>query len=157
MTPRRTSPPRPCARAAASFLASLLALAAPLFQAVAADDKSSPIRIELNKLETRAEGCRVWLVVGNPGAEALDPLRLDLVLFGRDGVVSRRLAVDAGPLPAGKTSARIFDVAGLACDDVGSVLLNDVLACGGVSAEQRAACVSRATLSSRAGGVPFGK
>lgn len=157
MAPRRISLPRLCAFAAASFPAWLLALAAHSSRAVAADDRSSPIRIELNKLETRAEGCRVWLVVGNTGTEALDPFRLDLVLFGRDGVVSRRLAVDAGPLPAGKTSVRIFDVAGLACDDVGSVLLNDVLACGGVGAEQRAACVSRAALSSRAGGVPFGK
>lgn len=157
MTPRRTSPPRPRTLAAPVLAAALLALAVPSARPAAAQDKAPPIRLELNRLEARAEGCRVWLVLGNPGPEALDPLRLDLVLFGRDGVVSRRLAVDAGPLPAGKTSARIFDVPGLPCDGVGSVLLNDVLACGGTGADQRAACVSRAAPSSRADGVPFEK
>lgn len=41
----------------------------------------APIRLELNRLEPRKGGkCRVWLVLNNAGAEALDPVRLDLVL-----------------------------------------------------------------------------
>ena len=134
------------------FLAALLIAIAP----IAAAQEAAPLRIELNRLEPRGEGCRVWLILGNPGAEALDPLRLDLVLFGRDGVVARRLAVEAGPLPAEKTSARVIDLGGTACDAIGGVLLNDLIACG-PQPEGRAACLARSVVSSRAAGVTFEK
>jgi hypothetical protein len=118
----------------------------------------SPLRIELNRLEVREGACRVWMVLNNGGGgEALDPLRLDLVIFGKDGVVSRRLAVDAGPLPAGRTVVRLFDLTGQGCDTVGSVLLNDILACGSQEADARNACVSRSVLASRVSGVNFEK
>jgi hypothetical protein len=116
------------------------------------------LRIELNRLEPRENAaCRVWFVLNNRAAEVLDPLRLDLVLFGRDGVVARRIAVDVGPLPAGRTQARIFDVAGLACEGIGQLLLNDLLACGGTEPAQRNACMDRLTLASRVEAVPFEK
>lgn len=116
----------------------------------------APIKLELNRLEAReAGGCRVWLVLNNAGTETLDPLRLDLVLFGRDGAVSRRLAVEVGPLPGGRTVVRLFDVAGQPCEGVGQILLNDVLACNGTGPEARSACIERTVLASRPDGVPF--
>ncbi|WP_424812951.1 Tat pathway signal protein [Roseococcus sp. YIM B11640] len=121
-----------------------------------AQNAPAPLRIELNRLEPRDNACRVWMVLNNSGGEALDPLRLDLVLFGKDGVVSRRLAVDA-PVPANRTVVRLFDVAGQSCDGLGSVLLNDVLACGSQEADARNACVARLTLASRVSGVTFDK
>jgi hypothetical protein len=114
------------------------------------------ISIELNRLEPQGANCRVWMVARNPAADAIDPLRLDLILFGKDGVIARRLALDIGPLPASRTQARIFDLAGQSCDGLGSILLNDVLACG-PTAESKAACLPRLALSSRADGVSFDK
>lgn len=133
---------------AAVALAALLAAGAwlsPWSTARAAE----PVRgtIELNRLEERAEGCRVWLLLRNPGADAHDKLRLDLLLFGRDGVIARRMLVDAGPLPADKTMARIFDAARLPCTEIGAVLLNDIPACGTPD------CLSRFATSSRVPGV----
>lgn len=150
---------RTAALAAPLILASL-GLAAPPAAAQQASppaEAPSPLRIELNRLEPQGNGCRVWLVLNNPGAEAVDPLRLDLVLFGQDGVIARRVAVDAGPLPADKTSVRIFDLSGLPCENVGALLLNDLLACGGTDAAARGACLSRLSVSSRADGVAFDK
>lgn len=142
-----------------SFLALAAACAACWWPASAPAETAAPaapIKLELNRLEAReAGGCRVWLVLHNAGADALDPLRLDLVLFGRDGAASRRLAVDVGPLPGGRTVVRLFDVAGQPCEGVGQVLLNDVLACNGTGPEARSACVERAVLASRPDGVPF--
>jgi len=116
------------------------------------------LRLELNRLEPRENtACRVWFVLNSRGTEALDPVRLDLVIFGHDGVVARRIAVDVGPLPAGRTQARIFDVAGLACDAIGQVLLNDVLACGSAEPAPRNACMDRLRLASRVEAVPFEK
>ncbi|WP_458095038.1 Tat pathway signal protein [Roseomonas sp. WA12] len=149
--------PSPLAGFQATIRAALLGtalLGAGLIAAPAARAQApEPIAIELNRLESRPEGCRVWMLVRNPGAAA-DPLRLDLVIFGKDGVVGRRLALDLGPLPAAKTMARIFDLAGTPCDGLGHVLLNDVLACG---PDSPAACLARLAVSSRANGVALEK
>jgi hypothetical protein len=118
--------------------------------------ESPRISIELNRLEAQGNNCRVWMLLRNPGQEAVDPLRLDLLMFGKDGVIARRLALDVGPVPEQKTLARIFDLAGQSCDSIGSVLLNDVLACG-PTPETRAACLPRLALASRVSGVSFDK
>jgi hypothetical protein len=137
---------------------SLLLLAAAFGTVGAATAAEAPLRVELNRLEPRDGGtCRVWLVLNNGGGEAVDPLRLDLVLFGRDGVVARRVTVDVGPLPAGRTQARIFDLSGQACEEIGGVLLNDLLACGGTEPAQRSACLDRLVLASRVDGVALQK
>ncbi|UFN48673.1 Tat pathway signal protein [Roseomonas sp. OT10] len=119
------------------------------------------IGLELNRLEPQPSlgaggGCRAWLLLRNPGEEAVDPLRLDLLIFGKDGVIARRLALDVGPLPASKTLARIFDLSALPCDQIGSLLLNDLLACG-PAPEGRTACLPRINTSSRVAGVGFDK
>lgn len=140
------------------LVASVLAGLAMFTSRDALPQPPPSLRIELNRLEPREGGnCRVWFVLSNRDAEPLDPLRLDLVLFARDGVVARRVAVDVGPLPAGRTQARIFDLAGLACGGIGQVLLNDVLACGGAEPAQRNACLDRMSLASRVEAVPLEK
>ena len=107
----------------------------------------APIRLELNRLEPVEQGCRVYLVVGNEGAEALQSLKLDLVLFRSDGVIDRRLALETGPLRAAKTSVKLFDLTDLPCDGLGSILVNDVLACG--ASGEAADCFPRLALATR--------
>jgi hypothetical protein len=143
---------------AAAFALGAARIAAPVpalaqTPAPEAAGETGRVSIELNRLEARNEGCRVWMLVRNPGA-AVDPLRLDLVVFGKDQVVNRRIALDLGPLPAEKTMARIFDLTGTPCDGVGHILLNDVLACG---PDAPAACLARLAVSSRAQGVALEK
>jgi hypothetical protein len=94
------------------------------------------LEIELNKLESVEGACRAYLVFRNTTEANFASLRLDLVLFGKDGVIARRLAVEAAPLAAGKTSVKLFDVQGLACGDVGQMLLNDVVACKDATGER---------------------
>ncbi|WP_338664959.1 Tat pathway signal protein [Pararoseomonas sp. SCSIO 73927] len=134
--------------------APALAQTTPAQTAPAQIASGGQVAVELNRLEARPEGCRVWMLARNPGA-AVDPLRLDLVVFGKDQVVARRLALDLGPLPAEKTMARIFDLAGTSCDGVGYLLLNDVLACGPDATP--AACLGRLAVSSRVQGVALEK
>jgi hypothetical protein len=123
--------------------ATLLFGAAP---AVAADGQ---VRIELNKLEDREQSCRVHLVLENGSESGFVGYKLDLVLFGPDGIIARRIAVDVAPLRARKKSVKLFDVDGLACAGIGSVLVNDVLDCRS-SAGETADCVESLTVSTRA-------
>ena len=81
-------------------------------------------------------------------------MRLDLIIFGSDDVIARRVALDLAPLAPHKTAVRLFDLAGQPCDGIGQMLVNDVLACQqGPAApapdQQRQACLDRLQLASR--------
>ena len=110
-----------------------LALFAATAEAFAAD---AQVSVELNKLEPSGDACRAYLVLENGTDRAFETLKLDLVMFDMDGIDAKRLAVETAPLPAGKTSLKVFDIEGLACERLGRLLLNDVLACADASGVQ---------------------
>ncbi|MBN2369859.1 MAG: hypothetical protein JXO72_05180 [Vicinamibacteria bacterium] len=87
------------------------------------------VAVELNKLEPQGEGCRAYLVVNNESATQYQTLKLDLVLFQPDGVIGRRFAIDLAPLKASKRAVKLFDLDGVACDKIGSFLINEVVEC----------------------------
>lgn len=127
--------------------AAALAFCGWLGPAVAAEE--SGLRVELNRLEAVNDACRVYLVLANRTADSFDSFKLDLVLFDTDGIIARRLAVETAPLRPQKTSVKLFDLDALPCDRLGTVLLNDVLACTGPAGVVED-CVGRVETASRA-------
>lgn len=105
--------------------AAALGCAAP----VAAMAAPPAVTVELNKLEDVAGGCRSYIVASNGAGAAVDSLSLDLVAFDAGGVIARRLAVELGPLEAGRTRVKVFEMDGLACADISRILVNDILSC----------------------------
>lgn len=87
------------------------------------------VSIELNKLEAAETACQAYVVVENAEETAFEAFSIDLVAFDGAGVISKRLAVDLAPLRAGKTSVKVFGLAGVDCADVGRLLINGVLDC----------------------------
>lgn len=85
--------------------------------------------VELNKLEPQGAGCRAYVVVQNDDPTAYETFKLDLVLFQQDGVIGRRFAMDLAPLKAQKRTVKLFDLDNIACDKIGSFLINDVVEC----------------------------
>jgi hypothetical protein len=85
--------------------------------------------IELNKMEGMDSACRVYLVFENDVGRAFETYNLDLVMFGPDGGIVKRLAVNAGPIAKDKTLVKLFDANGLDCAEIGRLLLNAVIAC----------------------------
>mgnify|MGYP000858051271 CR=1 FL=1 len=117
----------PVRRPLAIMLAAALSVsAAPAFGQSSSSDAFS---LELNRLDAAGDDCRVTLVEKNGTKSAFAALKLDLVVFDGAGIVTKRVGVDAGPLKAGRTVVKTFDLKGLACDGVGRLLINDVLAC----------------------------
>lgn len=106
------------------------------------------LRLELNKLEPMESACRAYLLFENRTASAFSSLKLDLVMFNPEGVINRRLAVEGGPLPAGKTSVKLFDINDVACSSVDRVLLNGVLSCSDAEGE-RSDCLALIETASR--------
>jgi hypothetical protein len=139
-----------CRRQSVSALSALLLAfsAAPaLAETAAAADAMGGVSLELNTLEPRGQNCAVNMVFGT-GDDAYQSFKLDLVFFGTDGAIRKRLAVDAAPLRARKTSVKAFEISGLACDAIGSVLVNDVLDCR-TEAGAVADCIDRVETKSR--------
>jgi hypothetical protein len=90
---------------------------------------AEPVSIQLNKLEPTDKGCRAYMVIDNPGDTAYSAYKIDLVLFQTDGVIGKRFSIDLAPLRAKKKSVKLFDIDGLQCDKIGSMLINDVMEC----------------------------
>lgn len=110
-------------------------------------DPAKQVTLELNKLEAQDKSCRAYLVVSNDGPTVYQSFKLDLVMFQPDGVIGKRFALDLAPIKAGKKTVKLFDLDGVACDKVGSFLVNDIMECkpDGAAADD---CLSRLSLSS---------
>jgi hypothetical protein len=126
----------------------LILLGVGLMSCAAVTLATDSLRIELNKLETEDSACRAYLVFENTTQHNFSGLTLDLVLFDKAGIVAKRLAVDAAPLLADKTSVKLFDIEGLACNSIGRMLINDALNCKDESGEI-ANCVAQIKPASR--------
>lgn len=147
------SVPVPVRRLPAFLLAATLTIAAN--PALAKSSSAGTFSLELNRLDAVADDCRVTLVEKNGTQSAFATLKLDLVVFDGADIVTKRVGVDAGPLKAGRTVVKTFDLKGLACDGVGRLLINDVLACEaeGIAAD---ACLDLVEPRSRVA-APFDK
>lgn len=121
--------------------------------AAAAQPAGDVIGVELNKLEPLANGCRAYIVIDNGSEHSYTALKLDLVLFQTDGVIGRRVALDLSPVRPQKRSVKLFDLDGLKCDEIGSLLINDVMDCKTASASGTSAdeprCLERLKLATR--------
>jgi len=133
-----------------TLIAALLALscAGPAAAQGKAGTSTAPA-LELNRLQAVDAGCRLHVVVSNPEPRRHDTFQLDLVVFDGDGVIARRIALDASPVRPNKTSVYAFDVEGLDCQRIGKLLLNDVIGC--TTSDGGADCVAAVAVSSRAG------
>ncbi|NKN32789.1 Tat pathway signal sequence domain protein [Marichromatium bheemlicum] len=129
---------------------SAIALVATLFCAPtqATTPPEGALEVELNKLEQRADACVTYLVFGNRTATDFTSLQLELVLFDDQGLIQQRLALEAAPLTAGKTSVKLFEVADTRCDQLGRLLINDVTVCADDTGA-RSDCLQRIAPRSR--------
>jgi hypothetical protein len=118
--------------------------------ASAADEK---VVVQLNSVESADNRCRLNFVIENKSNTAIESLKLDLVAFGTDGGILRRLVTEMGPVRATKTMVRAFAVDG-ECRQIGSILVNDVTAC---APGEPGACLDGLGLSSRIEALRFYK
>ena len=103
------------------------------------------VLVELNAVETSENGCRLNFVIENKFEQALDSMKLDLVVFGADGAIMRRFITEMAPLRPMKTVVRTFSVE-TECTQISAILVNDVTACVPIDPN---ACLDRLELSSR--------
>jgi hypothetical protein len=109
--------------------------------------------VELNNTEPADNRCRLNFVIENKSDAAVDSMKLDLVVFGPDGGIQRRLLTEMGPVRPLKTIVRTFLI-DVGCAQIGSVLMNEVNACAPGNPNS---CLDELALSSRLKDVRFYK
>jgi hypothetical protein len=133
---------------AGGVAALLLALPTPSIA------EGGKITAEFNDLQQTDAGCRAVFVLNNGLDKALGKVTLRVVAFNKDKQAKLFLSLDVGNLPVGKTRVLRFDLGdGLACKDVGRLVLDDVTSCEGAEIGPPE-CLAALALSSLAG-PPF--
>jgi hypothetical protein len=130
---------------AAALAAALAAAPAP----GEAGSEAGRIGVELNKLESYDGGCRSFFLFRNGAGVDFTAFEMALALLDGGGVIDRLLTVDAAPLPAGRTTLKIFEIEGLDCAALGEALLHDMPRCEAADGAARD-CFALIDLGSRA-------
>ena len=92
--------------------------------------QSGRLGVQLNKLEDGDDGgCRAFFLFRNGTEMTLDAFEMSLAILATNGVIDRLLTIDAAPLPAARTTLKLFEIPELGCSAIGEVILHDIPAC----------------------------
>lgn len=109
-------------------------LLCPITPIAAERDK---IAVELNALKPTETACQMALLFTNGLTIDVDALALDLVVFNGNGVMDRIIRVKSSDVPAGRKRLKLFNLEGLDCAAIGSILVNDVTGCEGAGIDTK--------------------
>ncbi len=108
------------------------------------------LHVELNKVEDIGGNCHGSFAIRNSLGHTLDRFSMELILFGRDGVIKGSIFLDMAPLPDDKTTVFNFVLSEGRCADLGRMLVNKFPACTSRTGE-KVDCLSGLDVSSRSG------
>lgn len=107
------------------------------------------LTVEINKFEDNdSGGCRAFFLFRNEAGLTFEGFEMSLAIFDRAGVIDRLLSIDAAPLPAARTTLKLFEIPEIACADISEILLHEMPACRPQNAEE-IDCFPILTLASR--------
>ncbi|OIQ32744.1 MAG: hypothetical protein BM562_03005 [Alphaproteobacteria bacterium MedPE-SWcel] len=89
----------------------------------------SGVQIELNALADQGGACRLSFLAQNARNTNIEEAVYETVLFDQTGGVMMLTLFDFRDLPAARPRVRQFDLPGIACADVGRVLINGASRC----------------------------
>ena len=105
-------------------------LAAAIIAPGAVAARSGGFDVELNKLEeTESGGCRAYFLFRNRTSDTYEAFSLSVATLDTSGVIDRLLSIDAAPLPAQRTTLKLFEIPGTRCEDISEILVHEIDAC----------------------------
>ena len=108
---------------------SLITALALIGSQAAAEDAGPFLTVDLNAQATWEAGCLLTFLIDNAHPSEIESAVFETVLFDQAGQVDRLTLFDFGALPAGRPRVRQFQLDGLACEDLGKVLINGASTC----------------------------
>jgi hypothetical protein len=105
--------------------------------------------VELNKFEkTETGGCQAFFLFRNQTDFTLEGFEMSLAVLDNAGVIDRLLTIDAAPLPAQRTTLKLFEIPEIGCSEISEVLLHELSSCRPQNDEEMD-CYPMLDLSSR--------
>lgn len=110
-------------------------LALGLTHSAAAQD--SQLTVELNKFEAaESGGCRAFFLFRNQTETSFEGFEMSLAILDTSGIIDRLLTIDAAPLPAARTTLKLFEIPEISCEAISEVLLHELASCKPQNAEE---------------------
>ncbi|QHQ35144.1 hypothetical protein [Algicella marina] len=129
--------------------AAVFAAVSCALPAHAQDDTSGgTLLIELNTVSDNNGNCRMTFMAQNQYETEIEQAVFETVILTTTGEVARLSLFDFQSLPAAKPRVRQFDLADMACADIGRVLINGTATCT-VEGAASDACETGLELKSR--------
>ncbi len=95
------------------------------------------LTVELNKFEAiETGGCRAFFLFRNGSDLTLEGFELSLAILNTQGVIDRLLTIDAAPIPAARTTLKLFEIPEIGCDSISEILLHELASCRPQNAEE---------------------
>lgn len=108
------------------------------------------LTVELNKFEEiETGGCRAFFLFRNETGKTLEGFEMSLAVLDTAGVIDRLLTIDAAPIPAARTTLKLFEISGTRCDGISEILLHEISSCKPQN-EAEMDCFGILSLASRA-------
>jgi hypothetical protein len=108
----------------------LLAAATILTLPPAVQAADSGLSVELNKFEpAEGGGCRAFFLFRNHTDTTFEAFQMSLAILDQNGVIDRLLSIDAAPLPAGRTTLKLFEIPQTDCTAISEILLHEISSC----------------------------
>ncbi|MFQ5624766.1 MAG: hypothetical protein ACE5FS_15385 [Paracoccaceae bacterium] len=127
-----------------------LALSLLFVPGMAAAAEDGRLTVELNKFEDGDGGsCRAFFLFRNRTDLTLEGFEMSLAVLDTNGVIDRLLTIDAAPLPAQRTTLKLFEIPEITCSGISEILLHEIAACKPQNADE-IDCFSIIGLASKA-------
>lgn len=95
------------------------------------------LTVELNKFEeSETGGCRAFFLFRNQTDLTLEGFEMSLAILDTGGIIDRLLTIDAAPLPAGRTTLKLFEIPEIGCTSISEILLHELASCRPQNADE---------------------
>lgn len=97
--------------------------------AVKEQQPARELYLEINKLEQRDNVCVAYVRFHNQTDTAFAEFKPELFAFDKEDIITAHFAAIFSDVPANKTVVKLVSMKDTNCDNVGSILLNQMLSC----------------------------
>jgi hypothetical protein len=108
-----------------------------------------PLAFQLNKAETRDGSCQLTFVVQNDTGTVIQKSIYNIAIIDADGAVSQLVNIEFRPLPVGRPKVQGFGIAGVPCENISAISINEFNECTTDDGSASTLCEDAITQSSR--------
>lgn len=138
------------------FRIAVAAAALLLVPATAFSQDSAPasapqgaLAFQLNKAETREGSCQLTFVIQNNTGVVIQKSIYNIAIVDTDGAISQLVNIELRPLPVGRPKVQGFGIAGVPCESISAISINEFSECTTKDGSASDVCETAITQSSR--------